>query len=264
MANIPAKVASRIAAGIKFFQPVILTAKSRDVNESDTVTIITDMLERILGYDKYTDVTSEHVIRGTYCDLAIKVDGDLSMLIEVKAINLELKDQFVKQAVDYAANQGVEWVILTNACIWRIYHVTFGKPIKSELILEFRLDELNPKNDEHIEMFWIIAKEGWKKARLDEFHARAQVISRFTIAALLRSESLLTQIRREMRKLADGIKVENDQILDILTQQVIKRDAMEGEKAAEAMKLMNKTSRKQKKEPKQSTPEETPETPDQF
>ena len=54
------------------------------------------------------------MIRSTFCDLAVKLDGHLAFLIEVKAIGLELKEQFVKQAVDYAANQGVEWVVLTN------------------------------------------------------------------------------------------------------------------------------------------------------
>ena len=57
-------------------------------------------------------------------DLAIKVDGKLALLIEVKAIGLELKDGHVKQAVDYAANQGCDWVVLTNGMIWRVYKLT--------------------------------------------------------------------------------------------------------------------------------------------
>src|SRR3972149_4974647 len=113
MINAPSKIASRITSGIKNYQPIINSAKSRDINESDTVIIVTDMLNDIFGYDKYADVSSEHAIRGTYCDLARKVDGSLAMLIEVKAIGLEQEHQYVQQAVDYADNQGVEWVILT-------------------------------------------------------------------------------------------------------------------------------------------------------
>lgn len=40
--------------------------------------------------------------------LAVHVDGDLAMLLEVKAIGLDLKDQHTKQAVDYAANKGCD------------------------------------------------------------------------------------------------------------------------------------------------------------
>ena len=45
------------------------------------------------------------MIRRTFCDLAVKLDGTLEFLVEVKALGLELKDQHMKQAVDYAANQ---------------------------------------------------------------------------------------------------------------------------------------------------------------
>ena len=140
MARLPKKASERIAAGLKRFQPILATAKSRDVNESDTVVIVTDLLQEIFGYDKYAEITSEHMIRGTFCDLAVKLDGTLAFLIEVKAIGLDLKEQFVKQAVDYAANQGVEWVVLTNGTVWKIYKISFTKPIAQELVVDFDLD----------------------------------------------------------------------------------------------------------------------------
>lgn len=260
MAGIPAKVASRISAGIKQYQPIVAAAKSRDVNESDTVIIITDMLGAILGYDKFTDVTSEHAIRGTYCDLAVKVDGALAMLIEAKAIGMDLKDQHVKQAVDYAVNQGIEWVVLTNAEIWRVYKVTFGKPIEHELVLEFSLSNLNHKSETDIEYFWLLAKEGWQKARLGEYHARRQVLSRFTFGALLLTEPVLNVLRRELRRVESSIKVENEQVADILAQEVIKRDVLEGEKAAEAKKVVSRASKRALREVAPKDPE-TSETP---
>lgn len=87
------------------FPRLLSSAKARDVNESDTVVIVTDLLQYVFGYDKYSEITSEHMIRGTYCDLAVKIQGSLAFLLEVKAIGSELKDQHIKQAVDYAANQ---------------------------------------------------------------------------------------------------------------------------------------------------------------
>ena len=86
MATIPKKVSERLITGIKRYQPILAAAKARDVGETDTVTIIKDMLADVFGYDKYSELTSEYAIRGTFCDLAIKLDGKLSTLIEVKAI----------------------------------------------------------------------------------------------------------------------------------------------------------------------------------
>ena len=172
MAALPTKAVERIRDGLKKFQPILSSAKSRDVNESDTVVIVTDLLQYVFGYDKYSEISSEHAIRGTYCDLAIKIDGKLSFLLEVKAIGLELKEQHVKQAVDYAANQGVEWVGLTNGAIWRIYRVGFSKPISHTEVVEFDLLELNARASESIDLLGLLSKEGWQKARIDEYGDR--------------------------------------------------------------------------------------------
>jgi predicted type IV restriction endonuclease len=121
MAQVPTKVGERLASGLKRFQPVLQSAKARDVNESDTSIIVTDILSDVFGFDKYAEITREHCIRGTFCDLAVKLQDKVQFLIEVKAAGLDLKDAHVRQAVDYAANQGVDWVVLTNGVQWRIF-----------------------------------------------------------------------------------------------------------------------------------------------
>jgi hypothetical protein len=92
MAGVPKKVADRLSKTVGAFQRILAEAKDRDVNESDTVTIVTDFLANVFGYDKYSDITTEQAIRGTFCDLAVKQDGKVQFLIEVKAIGLTLRD----------------------------------------------------------------------------------------------------------------------------------------------------------------------------
>lgn len=117
MSNIPRKVEERIKDVLKRFIPVLVSQRDRDVSEADTVTVVKDLLSDLFGFDKYAEVTSEHAIRGTYCDLAIKLDGKLRLLLEVKAIGLQLNEKHIKQAVDYATNQGLDWVVLTLSLI---------------------------------------------------------------------------------------------------------------------------------------------------
>jgi hypothetical protein len=114
---IPKKVSDRISLNLKRFQAILSDAKSRDISESDTVVILGDMLAELLGYKKYTEITTEFAIRGTYVDLAVKVGNDVRFLIEAKAINVDLKDNHIKQAIDYGANHGIEWVALTNGVV---------------------------------------------------------------------------------------------------------------------------------------------------
>jgi hypothetical protein len=244
MSKIPTRVEQRLVTALKRFQPIIDQARARDINEADTVTIVKDVLAELFGYDKYSEVTSEHAIRGTYCDLAIKLDGRLEFLIEVKAIGLEPKDQHVKQAVDYAANQGVEWVVLTTGAIWRIYRVTFAQPIQSDLVVEIRIPELSTRDSTHLELLWLLAKEGWQKARLGEFHAQRQAISRYMLAALVASDPVVDTIRRELRRMHEGIKITNEQIVAVLQQEVLKRETIDGDKAVDARKVVARALRK--------------------
>ena len=104
MITIPQRTKDRLTSNIKRFQSILSSAKARDINESDTVIIVTDMMCELFGYDKYSEITSEHMIRGTYCDIAIKLDGKIQTLWEVKAFGLETKEAHIKQAIDYASN----------------------------------------------------------------------------------------------------------------------------------------------------------------
>jgi hypothetical protein len=88
MPAVPRRVAERLSAGLKRYQPVLAAAISRDLNESDTSMIVSDMLAEVFGYDKYTEVTRELCIRGTFCDLALRIDEKFQLLVEVKAVGV--------------------------------------------------------------------------------------------------------------------------------------------------------------------------------
>jgi hypothetical protein len=244
MAAIPKKASDRLTAGIKRFQPILASAKKRDVGESDTVTIVTDMLAEIFGYEKYSEITSEFAIRGTYCDLAIKLDGTLQTLIEVKAIGIELKDAHVKQAVDYAANQGVDWVLLTNGISWKVFNVVFAKPIAHELVIDIDFCALNARSASDAELLYLWCKEGWQRSVLGEFHTQKQALSRFFLGAMILTPPVLDVIRRELRRVSPDVKIEVDQIRNVLASEVIKREVMEGEKADEARKKISRAANK--------------------
>ncbi|TGN17902.1 type I restriction enzyme HsdR N-terminal domain-containing protein [Leptospira idonii] len=262
---IPVKVQERLTNSIKKFQPVLSSAKTRDVNESDTVVIITDILSEVFGYDKYSEITTEHVIKKTFCDLAIKIDGKIKLLLEVKAIGLDLKDDHIKQAVDYGANSGIEWVILSNGIIWQIYKITFAKPIDKELVYEINFLNINPKNEDQLEPIYYLCKEALGKSLLDEYHSQKQALSKYYIGQMLLTETILDVIKRELKRVTPGVKIENEEIEAVLKADVIKRDLLEGDKALEAKKKIQKAANNyirnvntsSKKESKESSPTPT-------
>jgi len=66
MANIPSKVIDRIKTNLGPLQKILEQAKSRDINEADTVVIVSDVLSNLFGYNKYEEVTREYAIKSTY------------------------------------------------------------------------------------------------------------------------------------------------------------------------------------------------------
>lgn len=244
MAAIPKKVLDRFASDLGRYQKILQSAKDRDVNESDTVVIVTDILSSLFGFDKYAEVTSEFAIRCTFCDLAVKVDGAVKYLIEVKAIGLTLKENHLKQAVDYAANQGIDWVVLTNGVTWSIHKIRFERPIDHDLVCEFNLLELSARRLEDQEKLFLLCREGITKAAIEEFHQHRQTVNRFMISQLVLTAPVLETIRRELRRVSDGIRVEIEEIETILLNEVLKREVIDSESAKLAKASIKKAATK--------------------
>lgn len=244
MASIPTKVETRIKEALKRFQPYIAQAKARDVGEADTSTLCKDIVAELFGYDKYSEITAEYQIKSTYCDLAVKIEGKLVLLIEVKSVNSELKDTQIKQAVDYGANQGIEWVVLTNAQQWQIYKISYGQPIGHDLLVTLDLLALNPKVKDDVEALFLLTREAQGKSLLDQYHQQRQALSRFAIGAVVLSDPVLSAVRRELKRLSPDVKIDTEEIAHVLAEEVIKREVLEGDRAADAKRKLARVAAK--------------------
>jgi hypothetical protein len=148
-----------------------------------------------------------------------------------------------KQAVDYAANQGVEWVALTNGPIWKVFRVIFAKPIDTELVLDIDLLTLNPKNSDDLESLFLLTRESMLKSGLYAYHDHLQATNKFYLAAVVLSDPVLDTVRRELRRVSDA-KVELDELREALKLEVIKREVLEGDKADGARRKVSKAAGK--------------------
>lgn len=244
MARMTKKIAERFVKTVTRFQKVLKMAKDRDVNESDTVAVLKDMFGEIFGYDKYLEVTSEFAIRNTYCDLALKVEDKVHFLVEVKAIGIKLKDAHMKQVCDYGANHGVQWVVLTNAIEWRVYRIRFEQPINFDLVCAFDFLALNPRGEADRQILFMLTKEGLGKNAREEFYEKAQSVNRYVIGNLMLADRVLSVVRRELKKLSDGIKIDVAEVELIVKNEVLKREIVEGEEAEAAQARVRKFYRK--------------------
>jgi len=240
---ISSKVSDRIASQLKKYQSILTEARDRDISESDTVVIIVDLLADVLGYKKYLEITTEHSVRGTYVDLAVKVGNDVRFLIEAKSIGVSLKENHVRQAIDYGANHGIEWIVLTNAVHWQVYKVHFKQPIEKSMIFEIDLLNVNPKSPQVIECFGNLSREGFNQSSMSAFFQQRQMTGKFSVAALLLCEPMVAAIRKEIRRVSPGCKVEIDDVKALLQSEIIKRELLDGDEAKGASDFFRKAYR---------------------
>jgi len=239
--KIPKKVQDRLVAGLRRYQPIVRRLKERDISEADTVTVIKDMLADIFGYDKYTELTSEHQIRGTFCDLAIKVGEKVHYLAEVKSAGTSLSDNHLRQAVNYGAHHGIEWVILTNAITWKIYRIKFAQPLGWDEVCCFDMGEISSRSNDDLSKLYMLSRESVSTDVLQAFHRQSQILNRFVFAELLQSDVLLSAVRKEFRRLFD-MKTTEEELRGIVVTDLIKRDTLDGEGAAAAKAAIKKAT----------------------
>jgi hypothetical protein len=254
MINIPKKIKDRFSKTIPYYQQVLKTAKDRDVNESDTVSILNDIIGEVLGYDKYIEVTHELAIRNTYCDLAIKVENNAQFIIEAKAIGTDLKNNHIKQACDYGANHGIQWIILTNGITWHIYRIRFEQPIVYDLVTSFDFLDLNTKKDNDLELLFLLSKEGLNKNAREIYYNKVQSVNKYIISNLILNDNILQLLKRELRKITENITVNVDEIKEIIQEEILKRDMIESDKASAARNKLNKIYKKLENKQKTSLP----------
>lgn len=86
-------------------------------------------------------------------------------------------------------------------------------------------------------------------------------VNRFVIGALIQSDDIINVIKRELRKLSSGLKVENSEIEKILQNEVLKREVLEGEAAKKAKQRIKRAATKSNKKRKVTKPATSPPQP---
>jgi hypothetical protein len=119
----------------------------------------------------------------------------------VKAIGITLQEKHYQQALYYGANLGIEWIILTNGLIWRVYKVRFEKPIRTDFVGEINFLDLKTRSQGDLDKLYILCKEGLKKNAIDDFANPKMVVNKYFVSAILQSEVVSDLVRKELKKI---------------------------------------------------------------
>jgi predicted type IV restriction endonuclease len=203
---------SQIKAGLKVLRKPLADLVAKDAVEADTRLFITDFMERVLGYDKYSNLTAEYAVNGDWADYGVKIDGKLIAFIEAKRVSLKLSDKHLRQVQTYAVNEGVDWLILTNAKQWQVYHLKAeGLPIQTDLVLDIDLIESSTKELETALFYLHLVS--MKKKLIVELWKRVEATSQPKVLKALLSANVVKEIRLTLAK-QTGCKVTDNEVLE--------------------------------------------------
>lgn len=190
----------KMLTAVKDYRKKYLAKDIAELDESGTRIMINAFLNSILGYRELEEIKTEYMIKGTYADYIVQVGGQRHFLVEVKAYSLDLSDKHLRQAINYGANEGIDWAILTNGRQFQLYKILFEKPICEKLVLEidFLADDFKAKSVQ--EQLVYLHRDAVLKKSLAHLWSRCTALDPLNIAGLLYSPQVLTFLRRELRR----------------------------------------------------------------
>lgn len=189
----------KLLAALKEYRKRFLSGTITELDESGTRLMINSFLSEVLGYKQLEEIKTEYMIKGTYADYVIQIDKTRHFLVEVKALSFELSDKHLRQAINYGANEGIEYALLTNGKNFEFYKIIFDKPISSRLIFSMDLSDVAILK-EATDYMQHLHRESVTRSGFKPLWNKCEATDPYNIAGMLCSEPILKTIRKLVKQ----------------------------------------------------------------
>lgn len=189
---------TKLVNALKGYHKQYLSNKITELDESGTRLMINSFLTEVLGYLPLEEVKTEYMIRGTYADYVIQVKGMRHFLVEVKALSFSLSDKHLRQAINYGANEGIEWALLTNGKCFEFYKILFNKPIEAVKLFSYDLSDPGQLK-ESSEMLQYLHRDAVLNKGLLQLWNKNCALDPLQVAGMLYTPTVLNYIKRSLK-----------------------------------------------------------------
>jgi predicted type IV restriction endonuclease len=191
---------AKVLQSLKNYKKRYIKKQFSELDESATRIMINSFLTEVLGYEELNEIKTEYAIKGVYADYVIQLQRKKQFVVEVKSIQLDLNERHLHQSIGYAANEGIDWIILTNGRCFQFYRLLFEKPIRSELVASIEFTDTTPAQLKgSADFIASFTKRGVLSNEHETLWQRSIALSPHTISKILYSEEVAKQIRRELK-----------------------------------------------------------------
>ena len=185
----------KLLNALKAYRKEFLESGLKELDESGTRIMINRLLSDVLGYKQLEEIKTEYMIKGTYADYVIQVNGQRHFLVEVKALSLQLSEKHLRQTVNYGANEGIEYALLTNGRNLEFYKILFEQPISSRLIFTINLSDAAGLKHA-VSLLQYLHKESVVKKGFKPLWNKCEATDPYNIAGILCSDTILKDIKK--------------------------------------------------------------------
>lgn len=206
---------------LKNYKRKYLKKQYSSLDESATRIMTNSFLTDILGYQELEEIKTEFRIRSEYADYVIQLKRKKHFVIEVKSIELDLNEKHLRQSLSYAANEGIDWILLLNGRQVQLYRVNFGKPVTTTLI--YKLDFLDKDDFKRApDLLWYLSKRAVEKGDLETFWKKTNALNLQNVAKLLYSEEIVKRLRGDLKE-QTGIYFQIEDVADALREVIVEK-----------------------------------------
>lgn len=198
---------------LREYRKKYLTKKSNlELDESATRLMVNYFLTDVLGYVELDDIKTEYSIRGEYADYVIQLARKKHFVIEVKAIQIDLNERHLRQSTSYAANEGIDWILLFNGKQIQLYRVIFGKPLSVHPVFDFDLSDLSAMK-KAAESLAHLLKSSVAKGDMELYWKRFDALTPVSLVKTIYTADVIKAIRLKIKK-NTGINFDQQDVLD--------------------------------------------------
>lgn len=240
MKQLSASKKRRLLSALKAYNKRYLTGRDTELDESATRLMINDFLTNVLGFLSLDEIKTEYMIRNTYADYIVQVGKKRHFVVEVKALQYELGDKHLRQAVNYAANEGIDWALLTNGKNFQFYRIHFSKPIRSTLVFNIDLSD-KASLRKSVDVLQFLTTDLISERELGVLWNRVSALDPANLARLIMSKSIVGSLRRLLKRSYKD-RFSDEEVANALRKVIGER--LEG---AEEIKVRNRAKRRKRR-----------------
>jgi hypothetical protein len=238
---------TKLLNAVKVYNKKYLHGKMTELDESGTRLMINSFLTDVLGFIPIEEVETEYMIRGTYADYVIQTKAVRQFLVEVKALSFALSDKHLRQAINYGANEGIEWALLTNGKCFEFYKILFNKPIESRKVFSFDLSDTSQLKG-CVEILQYIHKDSIANKGLNLLWNKTCALDPLNVAGLLYATPVTNFIKRTLKNKFKS-KFSDEEVQASISRIIHEPIALENVKQVKANKVKKKAVKDKAVEP---------------